>query len=208
MAIKHRGTIGIPTDGFSALWSVLFWLAAFGAAGYGVYWCVGALKAKADSEVATNAPKASAVSRREGGAGSRKAPPNYEPRQVKPELDRAAAEVNILILAKEAARFKGDSVTQVEHARSAALARVKYQRLAAGEFGVPEVLEGNDEVLWLDETELARMKPEAAAQFISNSISRIPAGTFLKVRVRRGNERDVILYFAAASGTGMVVVKS
>lgn len=207
MAIKHRGTIGIPTDGFSALWSVLFWLAAFGAAGYGVYWCVGALKAKADSEVATNAPKASAVSRREGGAGTRKAPPN-EGRQIKPELDRAAAEVNILTLSKEVARLKGDSVTQAEHARSAALARAKFQRLASGEFGVPEVLEGNDEILGLDDTELARMKPEAAAQFISNSIARIPAGTFLRVRVRRGIEKEVHLYFTAASGTGMVVVKS
>src|SRR5205823_8434902 len=35
-------------------------------------------------------------------------------------------------------------------------------------------------------------------------IARIPPGTYLRVKVRRGNEREVILYFAGASGTGAV----
>jgi hypothetical protein len=207
MAIRHRGTIGIPTDGFSGLWTALFWLAAFGAGGYGVYWAIGSLKHRADSEVETNAPKAMAAHRRElaGSDTPRKSPPAFPVREAKPELDRAGAEVNILTLSKEAARLKGDSVTQMEHATAAAHARARFSQLAAGESVIPELLEPRDEVLGVDDMDFARVKPESASIYISRAISRIPPGTFMKVRVRRGNERDVILYFGAASGTGMVV---
>src|SRR5205814_4161651 len=113
MAIQRRG-IANPADGFSSLWTVIFWLAVFGAGGYGVYWCIGTLKHRADSETEQNAPKATAQFRREtSGVGSRRPPPGFIERQAKPELDRAAAEINLLVLAKEAARLKDDTVTQM-----------------------------------------------------------------------------------------------
>src|SRR5207245_1467556 len=52
-----------------------------------------------------------------------------------------------------------------------------------------------------------KMKPAEASARITRSIERLPAGTFLRVRVRRGNERDVILYFGSASGTGAVLAQ-
>jgi len=209
MAIRRRSTIGIPTDGFSAVFSWVFWLAVLGAGGYGVFWAIGAIKSRADSEVDKNAPKAMASHRREQDqntyAPTRNAPPAFPARQVAPELDRAGAEVNLIILAKEAARLKGDPVTQMEYARSLTAARSRLQQVAARESVTPETLEGNDEVLGIDELDFAKMQPAAAAVKITQVISRIPGNTFMKVRVRRGNERDVILYFSAPTGTGVVL---
>lgn len=209
MAIRRRSTIGVPTDGFSGIFSALFWLAVLGAGGYGVYWAIGALKARADSEVDKNAPKAMANQRKEmdrtNYAPTRKEPPPFPVRQVGPEMDRAGAEVNLIILAKEAARMKGDVVTQMEYARSLAAARGRLQQMAEREPAVPETLEGNDEVLGLDEMDFTKMTPATAGVRITQAISRIPGNTFMKVRVRRGNERDVILYFANPTGTGAVL---
>lgn len=207
MALR-RGGIANPTDGFSGIITVLFWLAFFGAGGYGVYWVIGELKKKADAGVEENAPKGSAAYKREAkkeiarSTGSKSGPAFTPTRESKPELDRAAAEVNVLVLAKEAARLKDDTVTQMEHARSLTGARQRYQQLAAGASILPEVLEGNDEVLGYEEMDFTTMKPEVAADKLSRAISRIPPNTFIKVRVRRGNPRDVVLYFAASAGTG------
>jgi hypothetical protein len=209
MAIRRRSTIGVPTDGFSAIFSAIFWLALLGAGGYGVFWAIGALKARADSEVDKNAPKAMAGHRKEqertNYAAPRRDPPPFPVRQVGPEMDRAGAEVNLIILAKEAARYKGDTVTQMEYARSLTSARSRLQQLAEKEPSVPETLEGNDEVLGIDELDFTKMDPAAAGVRITQVISRIPGNTFMKVRVRRGNERDVILYFANPTGTGVVL---
>src|SRR5258706_4590098 len=103
MAIQRRG-IALPTDGYSSVFTVIFWLAFFAAGGYGVFWCIGALKKKADSGLEENAPKTLAANRREGpsSSGPRKAAPMFPAREAKPELDRAAAEFNLLVLAKEA----------------------------------------------------------------------------------------------------------
>ena len=209
MALRRRGTIGIPTDGYSAVFSWIFWLAILGAGGYGVYWAIGTLKARADSEVDRTAPNAMASHRREQAANTysptRKEPPAFPVRQVGPEMDRAGAEVNLILLAKEAARLKGDTVTQMEYARSLASARSRLQQLAARDPVVPETLEGNDEILGIDELDFTRMQPAAAAVKITQIISRIPGNSFMKVRVRRGNDRDVILYFSAPTGTGVVL---
>jgi hypothetical protein len=124
---------------------------------------------------------------------------------VGPEMDRAGAEVNLLILSKEAARLKGDTVTQMDYARSLAAARSRLQQMAEREPTVPETLEGNDEVLGIDEMDFTKMTPAVASARITQAISRIPGNTFMKVRVRRGNERDVILYFSAPTGTGAVL---
>jgi len=211
MAIRRRSTVGIPTDGFSAVFSAVFWLAVLGAGGYGVFWAIGAIKARADSEVEKNAPKAMASHRKDleraNDAPTRRQPPAFPARQVTPELDRAAAEVNLIILAREAARLKGDAVTQVEYARSLASARSRLQLVAAKEPVQPETLEGNDEVLGIDEMDFTKMSPAAASARITQAISRIPGNTFMKVRVRRGNERDVILYFASPTGTGAVLAQ-
>lgn len=209
MALR-RGGIANPTDGFSGIITVIFWIAFFGAGGYGVYWVIGELKRKADAGVEENAPKGSAAYKREakkeiarnssgGGSG-----PAFKPsRESKPELDRAAAEVNILVLAKEAARLKDDTVLQMEHARSLTGARQRYNQLAAGEGNLPEILEGNDEVLGIEETDFSTLKAEEASDRLSRAIAKIPGNTFLKLRVRRGNPRDVVLYFAATAGTGV-----
>src|SRR5262245_32656120 len=109
MAIQRRG-IANPVD--TPLWGWLFWAAFFVAGGYGVYWCIGKLKTHADSEVEKSAPKASAQFRKETAgqyARENKAPPFVQAREAKPELDRAAAEYNILVLSKEAARIRGDN---------------------------------------------------------------------------------------------------
>src|SRR6267154_2287675 len=103
MALKRRGTIGIPTDGFSGFFSWIFWLGVLAAGGYGVYWAIGALKTRADSEVDKNAPNAMRDNRRVGGnyggnQGNRNTAPAYAPRTVGPEMDRAGAEVNLIIL--------------------------------------------------------------------------------------------------------------
>ncbi|HEV3027872.1 MAG TPA: hypothetical protein VG457_09885, partial [Planctomycetota bacterium] len=121
------------------------------------------------------------------------------------EMDRAGAEVNLILLAKEAARLKGDTVSQMEYARSLVSARSRLQQLAARDPVVPETLEGNDEILGIDELDFTKMPPAAAAVKITQIISRIPGNSFLKIRVRRGNERDVILYFSAPTGTGVVL---
>src|SRR5579862_9062990 len=211
MALRRRGTIGIPTDGFSVVFSWLFWLGVLAAGGYGVYWAIGALKTRADGEVEKNAPKTMANHRREqagnGSSPTRREPPAFPVRQVGLEMDRAGAEVNLIILAKEAARLKGDTVTQMQYARSLASARSRFQQLAARDPVVPETLEGNDEVLGIDELDFTKMQPVAASVKITQIISRIPAATFMKVRVRRGSERDVILYFSAATGTGVVLAQ-
>jgi hypothetical protein len=153
--------------------------------------------------VETNAPKALQANRREANPGSRKPPPAFVERFAKPELDRAAAELNLLILAKEAARLKEDSSGQLDFGSTYQGARQRFLKLSQGESVIPEVLEGNDEVLGIEDRDFSRMKPEMSARAITRVISRIPGGTFLKVRVRRGNERDVVLYFASASGTGV-----
>lgn len=212
MAIQRRGTIGVPTDGYSSVFSVVFWIAFFAAGGYGVYWCVGYLKQKADSEVEKSAPQGSAAYKREVRKEAMSKPPAAAPafvpaREAKPELDRAAAEVNLLVLAKEAARIREDSGQWMEYARSLAAARQRFQQQAAGESLIPEVLEGNDEVLGIEDVDFARLKPDEASRRISQAIARIPAGTFLKVRVRRGNPRDVILYFGASTGLGTALAQ-
>src|SRR5690349_4844752 len=90
MALKHRSTIGIPTDGFSAIFTGLFWIGVFAAGGYGVFWAIGAIKTRADSEVDRNAPKAMDAHRREmkannSGSGSRSPAPAFPVTQVRPE---------------------------------------------------------------------------------------------------------------------------
>jgi hypothetical protein len=207
MAIQRRG-IANPLD--TPLWGWLFWAAFFAAGGYGVYWCVGALKERADSEVDRNAPVSSAKYKKSvAGGGSRQAPANYVPKNSKPEIDRLAAEVNLLVLSKEAARLRDDSGQQMEYARSLAGARQRFQQATQGELGanLPELLEGNDEILGLDDYDFSKMKPAEAASRITRSIGQIPPGTFLRLRVRRGYEREVILYFGAASGTGAVLAQ-
>lgn len=204
MAIQRRGFAN-PVD--TPLWGWLFWAAFFAAGGYGVYWCVGALKTRADSEVEKNAPISSAKYRKEAaGANSRenKAPPFVQAREAKPELDRAAAEYNLLVLQKEAARLRGDNEGWMERGSSLATVRQRVQQLATGESVVPEMLQGSDEVLGIGEVGFATLKGEDAARRITDAIGRIPAGSFIRLRVRRGNERDVVLYFGQAAGTGML----
>src|SRR5258707_9046206 len=70
-----------------------------------------------------------------------------------------------------------------------------------------ETFEGNEEVLGIDDSDFRKIKPEAAAAKITQSIGRIPAGTFIRVKVRRGADRDVILYFASATGTGAIIAR-
>lgn len=212
MALKRRGTIGIPTDGFSAVFSALFWLGLLGAGGYGVFYAIGAVKAKADTEVEKNAPRTMQDHRRVGGNYNGNPSPKpvqreFAPRTVGPEMDRAGAEVNLIVLNKEAARYRGDTVSQMEYARSLGAARQRLNQLAANGEPLPETLEGNDEVLGIDETDFTRIKPEMAAAKIVQFTGRIPAGTFMRVKVRRGVDRDVILYFANATGTGAVLAK-
>jgi hypothetical protein len=207
MAIQRRG-IGNPTDGFSAIWTMVFWAAFFAAGGYGVYWIIGSLHNRADIEVQTNAPKALLTNKRESGSGSKRPPPAFIEKFAKPELDRAAAEVNLLILQKEAARLKEDSSSQVDFAREFQAARLRFLKLCQGESVIPEVLEGNDDVIGIEDSDFAKMTPQAASRAITRTISRIPGGSFLKVRVRRGYDRDIILYFAAASGTGAAIGQS
>jgi hypothetical protein len=203
MAIQRRG-IANPID--TPLWSWLFWAAIFAAGGYGVYYCIGYLKTRADSEVDKNAPISSTKYKKEiSGGGTRQPPPHYVERRSKPELDRAAAEVNLLLLSKEAARLRGDTGRQMELARSYTGARNRFQQVAAGESAVPETLEGTDEVLGIDEYDFSKMTPEEASSRITRSIGKIPPGTFLKVKVRRVGERDILLYFAAETGTGAAI---
>jgi hypothetical protein len=101
--------------------------------------------------------------------------------------------------------MKDDTVLQMEHAKTLSGARQRYNQLAAGEGNLPEVLEGNDEVLGYEDMDFTTMKAEVAAEKLSRAIARIPGNTFVKVRVRRGNPRDVVLYFAATAGTGINV---
>jgi len=204
MAIQRRG-IANPVD--TPLWTWLFWAAFFAAGGYGVYWCIGTLKTHADSEVEKSAPKGIAQYRKEAAGNSSRQTPGpafAAPRDVKPDLDRAAAEYNILVLTKEAARIRGDNETWMDRAGSAQAARQRVQQLASGESAVPELLQINDEVLGIGDVNFAGLKPEDASRRITDAIGRIPAGTFLKVQVRRGNPRDVVLYFVQAAGTGIV----
>jgi len=204
MAIQRRG-IANPVD--TPLWGWLFWAAFFVAGGYGVYWCIGALKTRADSEVDKNAPISSARYKKEAaGASTRdnKAPPFIQAREAKPELDRAAAEYNLLVLQKEAARIRGDNDAWMEKGAAIAQVRQRVQQLATGESVVPELLQSNDEVLGIGEVAFAGLKPGDASRRIADAIGHIPAGTFLRLRVRRGNERDVVLYFGQTAGTGMV----
>src|SRR3954464_11730129 len=123
MALKRRSTIGIPTDGFSGIFSAVFWIAVLAAGGEGVFWASGAIKSRADSEVDKNAPKAMDAHRREmktnnQGSGVKNSAPVFPVTQIRPDLDRAAAEVNLTVLNKEAARLRGDTGTQMELARS------------------------------------------------------------------------------------------
>jgi hypothetical protein len=207
MALRHRNTIGIPTDGFSGIFSGLFWIAVFAAGGYGVFWAIGAIKGKADSEVDRNAPRAMDAHRREmrttnQGSGSKNGAPVFPVTQVSPELDRAAAEVNLLILNKEAARLRGDTGSQMELARSITGARNRFNLVSARETILPELLQGSDEVIGLNDVDLQKLPPAQASRSITQAIGNIPAATFMKVRVRRDAERDIMLYFASASGTG------
>ncbi|HZE96862.1 MAG TPA: hypothetical protein VE981_07540 [Planctomycetota bacterium] len=208
MALKRSG-VALPTDGFSGIFPWIFWMGLLAAGGYGVFWVIGTIKTRADSEVDTNAPKAMAQWKKETqgvGSVSRNNPSvAYAPRQVTPELDRAAAEVNLNILMKEASRMKGDSVSQMEYARALTGARNRLAAAAAKDRNVPETLQGNDEILGLDDWDFTKMKPDAAAAKITSAASRIPAGTFMRVRVYRDTNRDVILYFASATGTGVVL---
>jgi hypothetical protein len=204
MAIR-RGGIANPVD--TPLWGWLFWAAFFVAGGYGVYWCIGKLKTHADSEVEKNAPISSARYKKEAaGASSRenKAPPFIQPKEAKPELDRAAAEYNILVLQKEAARIRGDTDGWMEKGASLGTVRQRVQQLATGESIVPELLQQADEVVGLADVNFATITPQDASRRILDAIGRIPAGTFLRLRVRRGGEREVILYFGQAAGTGIV----
>jgi hypothetical protein len=203
MAIQRRG-IANPTDGFSAVFSWLFWLGLLAAGGYGVFWIIGTLQKKTEIEAERNAPVSSSLYKKKVAAseGKRQEGPAFVERKAKPDVDRAAAELNLHILAKEAARLREDAGAQMEHARALAGSRQRFQLLAAGESVVPEVLEGNDEVLGIDEFDFSKMTATEASNRISRSIASIPPGTFLRVRVRRGNERDVLLYFGAATGTG------
>lgn len=213
MALKRRGTIGIPTDGFSAIFSWIFWLGVLGAGGYGVYFSIGYMKDRADKEMEKNAPRTTQEHRKVGGnyqnnPQSNRPQPQYAPRTIGPEMDRAGAEVNLIVLNKEAARFRGDTVGQLEYAKSLVGARQRMNALAVNGEKTPETLEGNDEVLGIDENDFTKIKPEIAAAKIIQFTGRIPAGTFMKVRVRRDVvERDVILYFAAATGTGAVLAR-
>ena len=60
MALR-RGGIANPTDGFSSIFTVLFWIAFFAAGGYGVFWIIGTLNKKAEAGMEEHAPKGSAA---------------------------------------------------------------------------------------------------------------------------------------------------
>jgi hypothetical protein len=209
MALR-RGGIANPTDGFSGIFTVLFWIAFFAAGGYGVFWIIGTLNKKAESGLEEHAPISTAANKRdkkkEIARSSSPSGPAFKPtREDKPELDRAAADVNILVLAKEAARLKQDSSAQIEHAKNLVAARQRFNQLALGESQLPEVLDVNDEVLGYEEMDFTAMKPDLASEKLSRAISKIPGNSYIRVRVRRGNPREVILYFATTAGTGVSV---
>src|SRR5688572_28197795 len=205
MAIQRRG-IANPVD--TPLWGWLFWAAFFVAGGYGVYWTIGKLKTHADSEVEKNAPKSSAQYKRNATGSESRASSNPGPvfaaREAKPDLDRVAAEFNLLLLSREAARIRGDNDSYLDRAAQLSSVRQRVQQLSTGETVVPELLQGNDEVIGIGDVMFSGLKPQDAARRITDAISHIPAGTFIKVRVRRGGERDVILYFGQAAGTGIL----
>src|SRR5262249_19784641 len=98
-----------------------------------------------------------------------------------------------------------DTVGQMDHARALTTARQRLQQVAKRESALPETLEGHDEVLGLDDNDFSKMPPQMAASKITRAVAQIPARTFMKPRVRRGDVRDVILYFANATGTGALL---
>lgn len=207
MAIQRRG-IANPVD--TVLWTWLFWGAFFAAGGYGVYWCVGALKEHADDELEKNNPKIAKSRPKDPGGlinqpqAKKAAPVFVAPKEAKPELDRAAAEFNLLVLSREASKLKGETESWMEKGGKMPAVRERIRQLSTNESIVPELLEGNDEILGLEDAVFARMKPEDAARKINDAIAEIQPNTFLKVRVRRNVERDVILYFAQPAGVGMI----
>lgn len=205
MAIRRRRGISY-TDSFSSLWSWLLGLALLGGVGYGVFYAIGQVNKTAKRHI-DGTPEL--LDKRVGAKpkitpksdGPRPGPSTPPPR--KDILDRAAGDVNAAVLAKEAARFRGDTRLQNEFLAQANDARRRLEELRPG--SELQHLEPGDEVLQFQDTDLTKLSTAAAGEFLSKAAESIPQGSYYKVLARRhGRPIDLYLYFPYATGAAGV----
>jgi hypothetical protein len=166
--------------------SVLVGVGLLIGAVFGVIWAVGKLKEHAEGPTAEQ--KAAGAPSKPPSSARRPNPGSVTPPPSKPELDRAATQVTLAVVAKEIARLKGDLSGQSREYGRAVEANGRFNALAQGEETVPERLDPGDEILTVDDVDLRKYGPSDAAGRLFRAVDRMPTGTFLKFRVKRAGQ--------------------
>lgn len=201
MAIRRSRGISV-SDSASSLWGWLVVAGIFAAIGYGVYVGIAKVNSHASDHVRSQPGTFDKKGRVVGGGGDAPKtgpvkPPPPPPR--KDLLERAAGDINAAVLAKEAARYRGDTRGLASYYSEAQSASRRLAEVEAGRGGAPEHLQPDDEVTFFQDTDLTKMDAKAAGDYLAQAARSIEPGTYYKVRSRR---KDYYLYFPYPAGAG------
>lgn len=189
-------------SGGSGLLNGLVALILVGAAGALGWWVYTKHKEGSTADSSSSAAKPGAKPRPADDAPTpRRGEMPPPPPPVKPQLAKVIGELNLAVMHKEYARYKGDASAERSSELTAANHRSRLERLASGESFVPDHLEPQDHIVGIGSTyqpyqDLSKLSPADASARIGRALQKIPAATQFKCRVRRGgSERDLFLYF-------------
>jgi hypothetical protein len=204
MGIRRRRGIGY-TDNLTSIWNLLIWGGLFAGLGFGIFYAVQRVQSHAQGHVDSTPDMLKAKPRRTpapppGPAARAPAVPQ------KPRADQVAGELNLAVLAREAARYRADRAAEDRFLGDANSARNRLEELKRSGAEAPEHLEPSDAVEAFQDVDLTRMEPAEAGEHLARAARSVPPGTFYKVRIKRhGQPKDVLLYFPARGGADVAV---
>jgi hypothetical protein len=122
------------------------------------------------------------------------------PPAARDNLTKALGDLNLSVVLKEVARFKGDGGAVGRHGSMAASAAERVQATSAGQ-SVPEHFEPADEIVTVNGTDLLAMKPDDASAHLAKVVRQGDFNTMFRFRVKRGGFlRDLFLALPRETG--------
>ncbi len=118
----------------------------------------------------------------------------------KASIQQAVNELNVAVVSREVARYRADAGNISKFTASANTASSRLASVASGEANLPEHLETGDEIIMLDGVDLTKMKEDDAAALLVKVIQKKTGGNNYRIRVRRGAERDLNVWFPSEAG--------
>jgi hypothetical protein len=195
------GGVGSALGG---LWNGIIALGILVGGGLAIYWAIGHFKEKPE-ENAKSPGARSQAERPRVGAGSRGGRTGASafpaPPPLRPQIERAMLDLNMAVLAKESARYKGDRAGEGRNLSAATEAAARLGSLARAEPNLPEHLDPTDEILKVDDIDLVRLRPDEASAHLDRVALRVPQGTYVKFAVYHfGQWRELYVWFSNAVG--------